>query len=136
MIIIICTGERGGMLFNKRRVSRDELVILDIINTVGGRKLYIKPYSEKLFREFGGYELCEDPISACGAGDYAFIEDEDISPYLEDAEGLIIYNFSETYPYELKFDTPPTEFGLTRVDSKKFTGQAHEKIVKDTYRRK
>ena len=135
MTVIICTGERGEMLFNKRRVSRDEYVSLDIINTVGGRKLYVKPYSEKLFSDFGGYELCDDPLAKCSEGDFVFIEDEDITPYLEKAKGLIIYNFSTRYPYDLKFDTPPAELGFRRVDSKKFAGHSHEKIVKDVYRK-
>lgn len=135
LTVIICTDERGGMLFNKRRVSRDEFVTLDIINTVASSKLYIKPYSEKLFREYGGYELCDDPLSACGEGDYCFIEDEDISPFLGRADGLIIYNWCRAYPYDLKFDTPPAEFGFVRVDSKKFAGHSHKKIVKDVYRK-
>ena len=136
MTIIICTDERGGMLFNKRRVSRDEYVTLDILNTSASHTLYIKPFSEKLFADFGGYVLCDDPLETAGCGDFAFIEDEDITPHLDKAHRLIIYNWSTSYPYELKFDTSPSELGFTRVDSKKFSGQCHDKIVKDIYEKR
>lgn len=133
MNIAFCTGARGELFFNNRRVARDEYAILDLINTVGERKLYIKPYSERLFRDFGGYILSDDPLSECGEGDFCFVEGEDVARGFNLATTVIIYNFSVEYPYDIKFDTPPTEMGFRRIDSKKIRGFAHDKIVKDVY---
>ncbi len=133
MNIAFCMGRRGELFFNNRRVARDEYAILDLINTVGEKKLYIKPYSERLFREFGGYILSNDPLSECGEDDFCFVEGEDVARGFSKAKKLIIYNFSVEYPYDIKFDTPPAEHGFTRVDSKKMRGFAHDKIVKDVY---
>ena len=126
-------GKRGELFFNKRRVARDEYAIVDFINTVGAAKLYISPYSERLFRDFGGYILADDPLAECGEDDFCFVEGEDVLRALSLANKVISYNFSLEYPFDLKIDTPPTDLGFRRVDSKKFKGLAHDKIVKDVY---
>ena len=35
MIIFICTDNKNGILFNRRRQSRDEAVLKDILETAG-----------------------------------------------------------------------------------------------------
>ena len=52
MNIIVCIYERGGMLFHQRRVSRDQVVILDIVNSIQ-EKIYMNEYSQKMFYEYG-----------------------------------------------------------------------------------
>ena len=52
MNIIVCIDERGGMLFHQRRVSRDQVVILDIVNSIQ-EKIYMNEYSQKMFYEYG-----------------------------------------------------------------------------------
>ena len=54
MIVIVCTEDRGGMLFNNRRVSKDRTVIQKILELSEGKKLWIHPFSEKLFELFHG----------------------------------------------------------------------------------
>ena len=49
MIIIACVDERNGMMFNRRRQSRDSAVCGDILRECGGKKLYMNTYSGKLF---------------------------------------------------------------------------------------
>ena len=51
MIVIVCTEDRGGMLFNNRRVSKDRTVIQKILELSEGKKLWIHPFSEKLFEQ-------------------------------------------------------------------------------------
>lgn len=126
-------GKRGELFFNNRRVARDEYAIIDFINTVGEKKIYIKPYSERLFKDFGGYIISEDPSAECGEDDFFFAEGEDVLRALPLAKKVISYDFSLEYPFDIKLDTPPLELGFRRVDRKKMTGFAHDKIVKDVY---
>ena len=49
MTVIVCTDERGGMLFMKRRVSKDRELIADILKTVGDGILYISDFSEAAY---------------------------------------------------------------------------------------
>ena len=51
MTVFVCIDDRGGMLFNKRRQSRDSKVIEDVVRTVGDGVLYISDFSELLFSE-------------------------------------------------------------------------------------
>ena len=51
MIVIVCTEDRGGMLFNNRRVSKDRTVIQKILELSEGKKLWIHPFSEKLYEQ-------------------------------------------------------------------------------------
>ena len=38
--VALCIDERGGMIFNKRRVSRDRVLIAELVGSVEG-KIYI-----------------------------------------------------------------------------------------------
>ena len=49
MKIIVCLDDNGGMAFNRRRQSRDRVLIEDIAKTVGNARLYIDKYSAPLF---------------------------------------------------------------------------------------
>ena len=41
MQIIVCVDDRGGMLFNKRRQSRDRVLIADVLSELGDKKIHI-----------------------------------------------------------------------------------------------
>lgn len=60
MIVIVCTEDRGGMLFNNRRVSKDRTVIQKILELSEGKKLWIHPFSEKLFEQEHPENCCVD----------------------------------------------------------------------------
>ena len=49
MKLIVCVDDCGGVLFNRRRVSSDRLVITDIMAYVGESRLLASEYSMKLF---------------------------------------------------------------------------------------
>ena len=137
--IILCTDKVGGMMFNNRRVSRDSAVYADIMKTVRGEVLYIKPYSEKLFlplaEKYGMPKVIPDPLKVAKDGEWCFIEDEDISPVIDKVESILIYNWNRNYPYELKFDTQVLNdlFRLSGRD--KFEGTSHEEIIRELYRK-
>ena len=139
MNVIICIDKRGGMIFNKRRVSRDKLVCEDILKTVRGEKLYIKPYSKILFDPLADrYELPEisdDPMSIAKDGEWCFIEDEDVSAYADRIERLLVYNWNESYPYDLRFDMSILD-QLFRISGRtKFPGHSHDMVVRELYRK-
>ena len=54
MKVIVCLDERRGMMFNNRRQSRDSVLIEDVVKDLCGEKLFISPYSEKLFENSYG----------------------------------------------------------------------------------
>ena len=49
LILKACVDDGMGMMFNKRRVSRDEAVIRRIIKIVGNKRIWMSQYSYPLF---------------------------------------------------------------------------------------
>lgn len=134
MKIIVCTDKRGGMMFNFRRQSSDRLVMEDIKKHVGGASVRVSRYSEKLFSESGvRFSSFDNPLDGAGEEDYCFVEDVDITPYEEKIDTVVIYNWNEKYPFDKSFTTDMSKF--KKVCSEKFVGYAHDKVIKEVFKR-
>ena len=132
MTVIVCLDDRGGLLFNRRRQSRDRLVIEDILATVGGRRLFAAPFSAPLF---AGAELLMDAafLSLAGAEDFCFVEDRPVTPYLAQIDTLIAYRWNRAYPADVYLDLPLANWRL--LETTEFKGFSHEKITREVYAR-
>ena len=53
MHVILCADDRNGMMFHRRRQSRDRAVLEDIEKLRAGKKLLMNKYSDKMFSEYG-----------------------------------------------------------------------------------
>lgn len=135
MKVIVCLDDRGGMTFNSRRQSRDPAVINDIISTIGHKRLFISPFSEKLFEGSKGVKVAKDPLSRAGANDFCFIEDLPLLDYADKINTIIIYKWNRHYPSDKKFDIPLCDRGFNLVETEDFVGASHQKITKEIYRR-
>ena len=83
MHVILCADDRNGMMFHRRRQSRDRAVLEDIEKLRAGKKLLMNKYSDKMFSEYGysdheTFESSEAALTAAGEDDFCFLED--ISP--------------------------------------------------------
>ena len=134
MTVIVCIDDRGGMLFNKRRVSRDCLVIADIEKEVGDGILYISDFSEALFVESDISALSvSEPLSAAGKGDFVFIENFGLKDKIKQIEKLIIYKWNRRYPSDFSLDINPDESEFYIISTSDFKGHSHDKITKEIY---
>ena len=130
MTVYVCLDDRNGMLFNKRRQSRDEKVLEDIRNSIPGN-LTIDPFSEKLIREAGiPYVLAEDILPEEA---HFFLENWPASEVMLAASTLVIYRWNRHYPADVRFDADLT--GLTLQSTEEFPGKSHEIITKEVYTR-
>lgn len=133
--VALCVDERGGMIFNKRRVSRDRVLISELVGSVDG-KIYIGEYSRLLFEpHIDRVVICRDPIAECPEGAVCFVENTPITPYLNDISAFIVYNWNRMYPYDVRFDVDLAAEGFTKVEESEFEGSSHEKITKGVYKR-
>ena len=132
MKVIVCLDERLGMMFNKRRQSRDSVLIADIVSDLDGEKLYISPYSEKLF---DGLEvklkIKDDPLKAAKRNSVCFIEGCSLAEYKNDIDEVVIYRWNRHYPGDFYFDLNMEGYALKSVTE--FAGSSHEKITKEIY---
>ncbi len=133
MKVIICLDDNSGMLFNNRRQSRDKEVLKDIMNNLEDGKLYISPFSEKLFADYiENVIVDEEFLTKAGEDDFCFVENK----LLKDVTGvdeIIVYKWNRVYPSDFKSDVDFSTYTL--VESVDFRGFSHEKITKETYKR-
>ena len=120
MKLIVCVAENQGILFNKRRVSRDEALIKDIISSVPSLKM--AEYSKPLF---SNYEYKE-------GDDYFFVEEEYSN--LNDVDEIIMYKWNRDYPSDTFFNIDESVFNLSSRND--FTGKSHERITKEIWKRR
>ncbi len=136
MIVIVALDDRGGMMFNHRRQSQDEILRERILKVTAGKKLWMNHYSEKQFpnaAEIPQINVSDDFLSEAGPGEYCFVENESLAPFAKWVEGLIVYRWNRAYPGDQKFDIPLDQWRM--VSSVDFQGKSHEKITEEVYGR-
>ena len=130
MILVVCLDENNGLMFNKRRQSRDRVLISDLLCTAGEGTVCISPYSAPLFPEADRrVRVCNEPHLAAVEGELCFCEDFDPRLCADRIEGLIIYRWNRLYPSDVRFELDLSDFRL--VDTQSFTGSSHDMITKE-----
>ena len=133
LTVILCLDDRGGMIFNNRRQSRDREVLFDI-SKMADKEILISPFSEKLFAEHNmRYKVKEDLPDSAEENDIIFVEDIDIEPYISHIDKIIIYKWNRTYPFDKCFSADLGAEGFTLTNTEELKGFSHEKITKETY---
>ena len=128
MKLIVCLDDRGGMMFCKRRQSRDRMQISDMKALLEGASLAVSPYTEGLVRGSGiNYTIVSDP--RCAEAEYCFIENTPL-PELADIDGAVIYRWGRHYPSDVRFTL---DIGVPPESVYEFAGSSHEKITREIY---
>lgn len=129
MILIVCLDDKNGMMFNKRRQSRDAAVIADIVAQADGSILWMNSYSAKLFGT--GVRIDEDFLDKASQGEYCFVEGQDVSQVIDRVERIILYKWNRMYPSDVRFEMAMDGWKLDEI--RDFKGNSHEKITKEVY---
>lgn len=128
--------ERGGMLFNHRRQSRDRAVTEDIVASLGNKTLYMAPMSESLFRDTDAHCVSEeDFLQHAGKGEVCFVEDRHLTEFVDRIEQVTVYDWNRHYPADFTFDLSLAELGFRLVQTDEFAGFSHETITKEIYQK-
>ena len=134
MTAIVCIEDRGGILFNSRRVGRDYEVRRDIAADFD--KVYMTEYSRSLFSDVElDAEVRTSPLSEGARGDVCFIESGEIKDNIEKISRIILYRWNRRYPSDVRIGFEPADAGFRLVSTRDFAGRAHEKITKEIYLR-
>lgn len=134
MKLIVCLSEDDGMMFNRRRQSRDRVLIADMIRHVGETPLWVSPYSAPLFGEdCPTLHIAPNPAKVAGENDYCFIEDTPLPKSLEDTNEIVIYRWNRLYPSDVYFSCDTSAFHLTQSDE--FVGSSHDNITKEIWKK-
>lgn len=134
MIIIACLDQSNGMLFNKRRQSRDRRVVQNIIEMTKGKKLWMNGYSYSLFANESANILVDEAfLSKAPLGEFCFVENLPLSNFVDKIEKIIIYRWDKKYPQTTIFDLQIDASDWQLENSSEFPGFSHETIKKEIY---
>lgn len=132
MIPIICIDDKGGMMFNRRRQSRDSVLRERVLELAAGSRLLMNTYTAGQFEEENTViTVSEDFLNEAGEGDLCFVEDQPLLPCIDRIEKLIVYKWNRSYPGDLMSDIDLAT--LTLIQSTDFEGSSHEKITEEIY---
>ncbi|MGN0182555.1 MAG: ribonuclease Z [Candidatus Ornithomonoglobus sp.] len=127
MILIACVDNKNGMLFNKRRQSRDRVLIERIKSITAEKKLWMNSYSAQLFGS--RVYIDENFQNKAAKGEFCFTENE--RPQGEKAEKIILYKWNRDYPADMYFDIDLSGWRLEA--STDFKGYSHDRITEEIY---
>lgn len=135
MIVIVCIDDNYGMMFNRRRQSKDQVLRKEILHLVGSQRLWMNAYTNKQFSNAHHPSIIIDEnfLEKAEKGDYCFVEDKDLSDYTEKIEQIILFKWNRSYPADAFLSLNIDEWTL--IQSKDFVGHSHEKITKETYKK-
>ena len=131
MTAIVCVGERGGILFLGRRVSRDIEVSRDIAKDF--QRVCMASYSLPLFSEVDVEAVASDGDDFRDTNVPYFFESDKINELRQSFTKLIIYNWNRRYPYDTRLDFSPADEGFSLASTSELVGNSHKKITKEVY---
>ena len=133
MKAIICIEDNNGLMFNKRRLSRDKEIVRELEDYLEDEDLVMNESSAVLFEDSSlniRYEEIDET-----SDDYYFIEDNIINEIIDNVTKLIIFKWNRRYPSDIKFNAQVLkEFKMKEY--KEFAGNSHELLTMEVYYRK
>ena len=135
MNVIVCVDDSLGMLFNNRRQSRDSVLIDRVIEMCDKSRLWIGEFSRSLFSTFDCPIMIINAnfLNEAVAGDYCFVENVHLTPFIDKIEKLIVFKWNRSYPSDFCLDIDLSKWSL--VSSNDFKGSSHEEITMEVYKR-
>ncbi len=135
MILIVAVDEDKGMMFNRRRQSKDRALRERILSLAKGGKLWMNAYTRRQFPEDAQGEIMVDEkfLEKAGPGDYCFLENIPAAPYEDRIEKIILFWWNRKYPSDTWFDIDLEGGGWKLSETREFSGSSHEKITEEVY---
>lgn len=121
------------MLFNNRRLSRDQQVYEDIHSLLGDGCLWCDTYSLELFKDISAniHLLGKHEVKPT-ENDFVFIETNGFEDYFASANEIIIYRWDRIYPSDVKLSVElGKKWVLQRTET--IAGNSHKVITREVY---
>ena len=132
MILAVCVDDKLGMLFNKRRQSKDRELRKDLLSLTD-RTLWVNEYTAKQFTEDEKMwlKIQEEYLDDTGEDDLCFVENLPLAGYESAVTKLILYRWNRIYPSDVRFPFDLTNWELE--SEYQFKGYSHDKITRCIY---
>lgn len=135
MILAVCVDDKLGMLFNKRRQSKDRELRKDLLSLTD-QTLWVNEYTAKQFTddEKMWLNVQEDYLDDIDENELCFVENLPLTGHEEKVTKLILYRWNRIYPSDVLF---PFDLSNWELESEyEFKGHSHDKITRCIYTRK
>jgi hypothetical protein len=133
LTVAVTVDDKMGVSFNKRRQSRDKILIEDLCKSTEGI-IYVTSYSAPLFEGFTDrIMIVDNPISECPDGGLCFLELTAITEHIDNISKLIIYRWNRLYPSDKNLGVDIGKSKLNFISDYDFVGKSHDKITKEIY---
>lgn len=135
MIIIVAVDNNNGLLFNSRRVSRDRTLREKIAAVSSGSVLWMNAFTARQFEEGlpSNARVDERFLDKAAPGDFCFVEDKLLMPYLNRIETMVVFRWNRDYPSDFKLDLEPVWNGFYLASFEDFEGTSHDKITMEVW---
>lgn len=132
MILAVCVDDKLGMLFNKRRQSKDRELRKDLLSLTD-RTLWVNEYTAKQFTEDEKMwlNIQENFLNDIGEDDLCFVENLPLTDCEEKVTKLILYHWNRIYPSDVQLPFDLTNWELE--SEYEFKGYSHDKITRRIY---
>ena len=133
LTLVACVDDHLGMTFCGRRQSKDRVQRARLMALLGGKRLWMSPYSAKLFGELEGVCAHENYARKAKTGDALFAEDS--IPSLKGVDTVVLYDWNEYYPSDVSFPYDLEKEGFALESAEEFVGSSHKNITERIYKR-
>lgn len=137
MIAIVCLDDKNGMMFNRRRQSRDRRLRERIIGMTVGKVLRMNQYSVEQFdlEDRACVVVSDSFLDEATDGEYCFVENEALAPYEKDIELLIVFRWNCIYPSDVCLDLALEKSSWRLIETEDFPGYSHGVITMEVYKK-
>ena len=136
MNIIVTLSNNNGMLFNKRRQSRDGILVNRMFELIGDKKLNINGFSwQMLGNRKENINLSEDFLKNAKSGDFCFVENKNLKDFEDKIEKIYVFQWNRDYPADFFFDIDLEGGKWKNTYVEEFAGSSHENITLLIYER-
>lgn len=134
MRLIVCLDDRNGMMFNGRRQSQDKNLRKEMLLLTKCTQLWMNSYSASQFESIPDYvTVREDFLKSAPENVCCFVENEDITRYLNKISSVVIYRWNRCYPSDQILPVDAVLTGRKLIGCREFVGNSHEKITEEVY---
>ena len=98
MILIAVVDDDYGMMFNRRRQSKDGALRERILSLAEGGTLWVSPYTYRQFSGCGAGNIRADEefLRKAGPGEYCFAEEALAAPFANKIEKIILFRWNRS----------------------------------------
>ena len=132
MVLIVCVDDNNGLMFNKRRLSSDRAVLLDILELLGADSIAMTHYSASLFQGFESKIVTSEDFLDLKCN-FVFAECGDFLKIAHDVDMLILYKWNRKYPSDQKFPLDVFTSAMTLKSTNDFVGNSHPCVTREVY---